>query len=573
MSTQPLEGQDKKLSLYPETIITMKLLLCLFLSLFTGAWAHAQQIPETVKITYGRIFNDQPADTRNATVVFAHTGATLITTENILKGTAPFPVEQTFFDPVNRKVMYVSSLANGTAISARDTLSAKYELLPDEKEILGYKCRKAKTVINSNTIEIWYTRDLPYYAAPATLGIDLGTVLETIRNGNTIIRAVSVEKGATFPKLVASENYDLLSYRDLIWRSRFITLPVFDRELINWNEETKAKEGVIRFANGTLIVKKVKFPEIGNNKQVFVELKQRSNGDAYDRTGSVFVIPEGREKSFFDGLTHGINTLPLLKDAEGKEYQGMTITENYLPNIELMRFFTSFGISHFNYNKIKGKDWHEFTPFRQDISDLRSELSNKEIYVGAYIGNYDKGGHEVSLEITVHNGSSRYHNFDFVLPVFNTVNVMEMGGQNYATLFADEKGLLVEFTLDHDLKDAKLRYITTGHGGWGNGDEFVPKVNRIFLDNLQVHSFTPWRQDCGSYRLSNPVSGNFATGLSSSDLSRSNWCPATVTNPLFIDLGDLKAGKHSLRVKIPQGPREGTSFSFWNVSGVLLGKK
>ncbi|MCD8540892.1 MAG: hypothetical protein LRY55_14845 [Leadbetterella sp.] len=136
-----------------------------------------------------------------------------------------------------------------------------------------------------------------------------------------------------------------------------------------------------------------------------------------------------------------------------------------------------------------------------------------------------------------------------------------------------KKGLLVEFTLEHDLKEARLRYITTGHGGWGNGDEFIPKVNRIFLDNLLVHSFTPWRQDCGSYRLSNPVSGNFASGLSSSDLSRSNWCPATVTNPVFIDLGDLKAGKHSFRVKIPQGPREGSSFSFWNVSGVLLGNR
>ncbi len=524
-----------------------------------------------IKITYARIFNDQPAG--NATVVFAHAGGTLITSENILDGTAPRPAEQTLFAPDSKKITYLSALSDGQTISAEDTLSARYELLPDTREILGYLCRKAKTVVNSNTIEIWYTTDLPYFAAPSALGIDLGTVLETIRNGNTIIRAQTISKDVVFPEISQAEKYDLLSYRDHIWKSRFITLPVFDRELINWNEETRAREGVMRFANGTLIVKKVKFPKIGNNQQVFVELKQRSNGDAYDRTGSVFVIPESREKSFFDGLTNGINTLPFLQDTAGAKYQGMTLTEHYLPALELMRFFTSFGIHHFNYNQIKGKEWQEFTPFRQDISDLRSELSNKELYVGTYIGNYDKGGHEVSLEITVHRGGSRYHNFDFVLPVFNTVNVMEMGGQNYATLFADEQGLLVEFTLDHDLKNAKLRYITTGHGGWGNGDEFVPKVNRIFLDNLQVHSFTPWRQDCGSYRLSNPVSGNFASGLSSSDLSRSNWCPATVTNPVFIDLGDLKAGPHSIRVKIPQGPREGNSFSFWNVSGVLLGNK
>jgi hypothetical protein len=71
--------------------------------------------------------------------------------------------------------------------------------------------------------------------------------------------------------------------------------------------------------------------------------------------------------------------------------------------------------------------------------------------------------------------------------------------------------------------------------------------------------------------LYNPASGNFQDGLSSSDLSRSNWCPGTVTNPNFILLGDLKAGKHTIQVKIPQGASEGTSFSSWNVSGTLLG--
>jgi hypothetical protein len=71
--------------------------------------------------------------------------------------------------------------------------------------------------------------------------------------------------------------------------------------------------------------------------------------------------------------------------------------------------------------------------------------------------------------------------------------------------------------------------------------------------------------------LSNPASGNFESGLSSSDLSRSNWCPGTVTNPNLINLGDLKAGSHTIKVTIPLGKREGSSFSAWNVSGILIG--
>jgi hypothetical protein len=149
---------------------------------------------------------------------------------------------------------------------------------------------------------------------------------------------------------------------------------------------------------------------------------------------------------------------------------------------------------------------------------------------------------------------------------------MEMAGQDYSTLFNNEKGLEVEFELNSEVKNAILRYTSTGHGGWGNGDEFVPKENKISLDGQKVHSFIPWRTECGSYRLYNPASGNFNNGLSSSDLSRSNWCPGTVTQPVYIPLGNLAAGKHKIKIQIPQGENEGSSFSSWNVSGVLLGE-
>jgi len=90
------------------------------------------------------------------------------------------------------------------------------------------------------------------------------------------------------------------------------------------------------------------------------------------------------------------------------------------------------------------------------------------------------------------------------------------------------------------------------------------------LDGEKVISFVPWRDDCGTYRNWNPCSGNFSNGLSSSDLSRSNWCPGTVTNPEYIYLGDLEAGEHSITVKIPQGAPEGESNSYWCISGTLI---
>jgi hypothetical protein len=84
-------------------------------------------------------------------------------------------------------------------------------------------------------------------------------------------------------------------------------------------------------------------------------------------------------------------------------------------------------------------------------------------------------------KITIHENDTSIQN-NFNLPIFNSLNIMEMAGQDYATMFNNEKGLEVSFDLKKDVNQAVLRYTSTGHGGWGNGDEFVPKENKIYLD-------------------------------------------------------------------------------------------
>jgi hypothetical protein len=131
--------------------------------------------------------------------------------------------------------------------------------------------------------------------------------------------------------------------------------------------------------------------------------------------------------------------------------------------------------------------------------------------------------------------------------------------------------LRVNFELPESIHDLKLLYTTTGHGGWGNGDEFNPRLNRILIDGQEVFKVVPWRTDCATYRLFNPASGNFGNGMSSSDYSRSNWCPATLTPPFQIPLPHLIPGKHVIEVIIEQGNDEGSSFNHWSVSGIING--
>jgi GLPGLI family protein len=545
-----------------------------FLLLFITFSVYSQNY----KITYLRSSNGKLIENQEPILVFANSNQSIITNQKILDNKADFPYEISYFNSKNKNLYYnIAQLNQEKNIITIDSVSLEkqdFELLNETKKILGYNCKKAKTIINSNTIEIWYTNDVKINASPSSLGRNLGLVLEMNRNGNYLIAASKIEKAKQIPEInLNSKPIDLLSYRYLLWKSRFTTIPVFKDEIINFSDQSKSNDSVFRYANGTIALRKIKIPEIKKGSQIFIDLLEQSNGDAYDRTGSVFIIPMEKEKSFLDGLEKGKDILPVFDNGNGKTYQGVVATENYYPIIELMRFFTPFGIKQYNHIELKDKNWHEIVPYRQDISDLRLSLSNKEIYIGTFIGNYDKGGHKVSMNITIHSEEESQLNKDnFVLPLFNTVNVMEMAGQEYGTMFNSEKGLTVEFTLENDITNARLRYITTGHGGWENGDEFVPKLNTILLDGREVHSFTPWRQDCGSYRLYNPASGNFANGLSSSDYSRSNWCPGMATNPVYINLGNLKKGKHSMQILIPQGEPEGNSFSAWNVSGVLLGE-
>ena len=535
-------------------------------------------VSQNYTITYEKWSNGVKIENQDPILVYTNSSLTLVSSDGIFSGKNDFPLEQIYIDRNNLTLIQSAQLNKNKFIATKDSLALSkqtFELVNETKTILGYKCQKAKTIINSNTIELWYTNDLNVKGAPTVLGQNLGLVLEMNRNNNFVITATKIEKQKKFPSNIAlpkTQFSDGLTYRDLLWKSRFITLSVFENETINFSDQSKSNDSILRFANGTVILKKVKFPEIKNGSPIFAELKTNSTGDAYDRTGSLFVILVKGENTFFNGLKNGMNSLPLYQNGNGKTYQGVVLKDDYQPLTELMRFFTPFGIKQYNHISLKDKTWFNEVPYRQDISELQPILSGQEMWVGAFIGNYDQGGHRVSVEITIHPQENETKKTTFALPLFNTTNVMEMDGQEYATMFSEEKGLEVTFNLEKPIKNAQLRYITTGHGGWENGDEFVPKKNSIYLDEQLAFSFIPWRQDCGSYRLFNPASGNFGNGLSSSDYSRSNWCPGMVTNPMLIDLGDLSAGKHSIRIQIPQGLPEGGSFSAWNVSGILLGE-
>jgi len=454
-----------------------------------------------------------------------------------------------------------------------------------KETILGYDCEYAWFSSFSNKIEVWFTEETEAKGSPYRkyLPNNNSLVLKIVINGNHTLIASSIENVTNIDlpdyPIDKSKEITQAEFEELKIKSRYTILPIFNKETVNFDNELKIPEAnelqtdqTYRLSKGSVIMKKIMLdPEINEGGRVYAKLTCWSDGDAYDRTGSVFIIPDSTKKiTMLNAFLEGLDKVPVYKDNVGNEYQGITSNQNYDPPIEIMRFFTSFGAGHFNtLREINNYPWQDSVVYKQEISSLIPN-DKKKIWIGVFIGNYVKNGHKVSLELNFHPPFEKKEQpVKWIQPLFSTVNVMEMSGQNYGKLFKNDT-LEVQVEIPENIKNLNLLYTSTGHGGWGNGDEFNPRMNQIFIDGQQIFSIVPWRTDCATYRLFNPASGNFSNGISSSDLSRSNWCPATLTPPYFIPL-ELKKGKHSLKVVIDQGEDEGGSFSHWGVTGVLTG--
>ena len=505
------------------------------------------------------------------------------TEEKKLSNPVPgYAQSNTYVDYVHDSVYTILDYADGKFYSSNSLTDNDVVFNKEGKEmLLGYDCTKYTTSINSNTIEVWMTESLGFEATPMPgLGRLQGVMVRCMRNGSYItdLEEVKEQKYALLD-LIPDNKGQYKSSRELAQLRKdklVMRIPVFEDAQIHFADYEPIIGDIpfdttLHFSHGTLIVKRMRLPELPAHYQIFAEIHQRSNGDAYDRTASVFVIPTEKAKSFRDGLQR-LEALPSFVGKDGKEYQGIKAEKDYLPPVELVRFFTSFGAGHFNDRvQIDGLEWADENYYKMEVSELRDRLRG-DVLIGAFIGNYDKGGHKLSLDLLAYPGENKWSDKplkEHSIPLFNTCNVLEMSGQNYGRLFATDS-LEVEFEIPKGAINVRLRYISTGHGGWDNGDEFNPKENAIYIDGVKQFTHTPWRCDCATFRDQSPVSGNFWNGVSSSDYSRSGWCPGTATNPVYFDLSGLKPGKHTLRVAIPQGKDEGESFSHWMVSGVLL---
>ncbi len=368
------------------------------------------------------------------------------------------------------------------------------------------------------------------------------------------------------------------------------SVEVFKDQPVNFGGETGDTVTVKRLQNGRVVYKKIKVPVYKKGTDVSIEVKLRSNGDKWDKSGSCFVVTNAELIDVID-VSLGKEKFPANSFAD-KGFGGVLKTNEYVPALELMRFMSPFGVGHYSdekkYPKIEYNrpvyipKWENEVVWEKDISELVSVVTG-EFYIGVWIDTWTPNGYSVDVSLKY---SGRPRPKLKVLPLLNTVYYVE--GQKIPDFFA-AKTLDLNFSTNQEMRNVKLYYTTTGHGGHSGGDEFIKLKNDVFLDSKLVFSKIPWRDDCASFRRFNPSSGvwtkkdsayayneNFEREfkeieerLASSDLSRSNWCPGSSVMPYRIPLGELKKGLHGLQVKIPGTANKKDQFNHWLVSAYI----
>lgn len=376
------------------------------------------------------------------------------------------------------------------------------------------------------------------------------------------------------------------------------TIDIFKNQSINFIPKSNKDSADTKiFTDGRLVLRKVTLPKYQKDVQISVKLTLTSNGDRWDKSGSCFIIPSNSKNNILQYFL-GKDSLPTNKDLY-ENLKGITPLKNYKPAIELLRFMTPFGVGFYSDNTKVGRkpvyvdSWAKQSIWQQNISHLASELQN-EVWIGVWIDTWTKEGYKISLSLDFNETEAEIFPLKKtkILPILNTVYYA--GEKGYADIFA-RKDINVTINLKEDAKNTSLYYLVTGHGGHSGGDEFTQKENVLYHNDKKIHQFTPWRNDCASFRRFNPTSGVWLKKdtadyidfkakkykrkvieerIASSDLSRSNWCPGSDVTPIKIKLGNLTKGKHNFTFSIPKAQeKNGSKLNHWLVSSYLYYEK
>ena len=339
------------------------------------------------------------------------------------------------------------------------------------------------------------------------------------------------------------------------------------------NDSLLLADGWSRTDAGRLVTKAFEVPRFQHAPEITITLSLKSKGDPWDKSGAVLLLHD----EWAQYIEQDSSAWPGIEP---------NATDGFTPALELLRFITPFGVGHYSdtersdeYRPVYIPKWEQQVSWQNDISHLWSAMEDS-ITLAVYIDTWSAEGHELDLNLTFKGQPVQVP----PLPQFQhltLVNTTKFHANHSSFDGFATHPLNLNFHLSESTENAVLHYIPTGHGGHSEGDEFVPCRHIISLNNDTIAQFTPWRDDCASFRRFNPSSGvwtertywrgdSIDERIASSDYSRSGWCPGSDVPAMKFNLGKLEAGPHQLTIDVPDAQHyTDATMNFWNVAAYL----
>lgn len=325
----------------------------------------------------------------------------------------------------------------------------------------------------------------------------------------------------------------------------FDAVRFYDGYLVEKNPEDPTLDGILRHRTSLYAIKLTdeQLAQIGDSLEMHVRVQACC--DNYDRIGNVNIafVPKGQE----------------------------TYKPDEVQRIEIGRFITPF----MNKNKKPDTVSYEYkVPYLSYIfrdSELRAQYDiwvELEIFGVPYAANQQIKGCADRSDVflgtlkfsTINENRGVTTDKDVLVPiVIKNPEYIAHNLNNYDERATDEIGKTIKtytFTVPKDVADGQLVVVTSNHGANEGGEEYNRRWHYIYYDGGEepVMVYKPGRNSCEPFRKYNTCPNGIYGYFKRSDetwQSFSNWCPGDVIDNRIIDLGEVKAGTHTVCISVP----------------------
>lgn len=325
----------------------------------------------------------------------------------------------------------------------------------------------------------------------------------------------------------------------------FDAVRFYDGYLVEKNPEDPTLDGILRHRTSLYAIKLTdeQLAQIGDSLEMHVRVQACC--DNYDRIGNVNIafVPKGQE----------------------------TYKPDEVQRIEIGRFITPF----MNKNKKPDTVPYEYkVPYLSYIfrdSELRAQYDiwvELEIFGVPYAANQQIKGCADRSDVflgtlkfsTINENRGVTTDKDVLVPiVIKNPEYIAHNLNNYDEQATDELGKTIKtytFTVLKDVADGQLVLVTSNHGANEGGEEYNRRWHYIYYDGGEepVMVYKPGRNSCEPFRKYNTCPNGIYGYFKKSDetwQSFSNWCPGDVIDNRIIDLGEVKAGTHTVCISVP----------------------